>query len=124
MRGIRITTADRLFSLYIRSRDGWKCKRCGRYYEPPTNALQCSHYWGRASKGTRFEPDNCDALCYGCHSLWEGNKQGAYRDFKLKQLGEKRYKSLEIQAATPTKVDEKLVVLGLKKLLKELDNNS
>jgi hypothetical protein len=56
--------------------------------------------------------------------LWEGNKQGAYRDFKLKQLGEKRYKSLEIQAMTPTKVDEKLIALAFTKLTKRLDNNS
>ncbi len=67
--------------------------------------------------GTRFEPDNCDSLCFACHTLWEPNKHGAYRDFKMKQLGEARYKTLEIQAMTPTKVDEKLIVLAMKKLL-------
>lgn len=124
LRRIRISTADKLFSLYIRRRDKWTCQRCGKQYEEGTSALQCSHFWGRGCKGTRFEPDNAEALCYGCHSLWEGNKQGAYRYFKLKRLGEKRYKTLEVQASTPTKVDEKMVVLGLRKLLAELDKNS
>jgi len=115
---IKISPADREFSIYIRTRDKWKCRRCGKYQE---GGLQCSHFWGRGNKGTRFEPDNCDALCYGCHSLWESNKQGANRDFKLKQLGEARYKSLEIQAHTPTKVDEKLVRMWVKQEMKKLE---
>lgn len=43
-------------------------------------------------------PDNCDALCYGCHARWEGNKQGEYRDWKLQQLGVKVYDLLEKKA--------------------------
>jgi hypothetical protein len=103
---IKLKPADVLFSLKIRERDGWKCVRCGGQYEPPTNALQCSHFWGRANKKTRFDPRNCDALCYGCHSLWEGNKQGEYRDFKLKQLGKKEYDDLEKCARMSVKFGE------------------
>jgi len=53
--------------------------------------------------GTRWLETNCDALCYGCHSLWEESKQGDYRDFKIRQLGEKGYLMLEAKARTVTK---------------------
>ena len=36
-----------------------------------------------------FHRWNCDAACYGCHAVWEANKQGDYRNFKIKQLGMK-----------------------------------
>jgi len=106
---IRITKADEKFSKYIRTRDGWICQRCGRRYTPPTNGLQCSHFWGRANKCTRFDPENCDALCYGCHSLWEGNKQGDYRDFKIRQLGKKGYEALEKRARSTCKESEEII---------------
>ena len=77
--------ADTEFSRFIRNRDG-KCIRCGKI-----EFLQCSHFWARANSATRYDPDNCDTLCYACHygniHGWEYNKQGEYRDFKIKQLG-------------------------------------
>lgn len=95
---IKISKVDKLFSQYIRERDGWKCQRCGTYYQPPTMALHCSHFWGRSNKCTRFDTENCMTLCYGCHSRMEGNKQGEYRDIMLKRLGDKGYRNLEIRA--------------------------
>lgn len=103
---IKIKPADTIFSNLIRERDNWTCVRCKKKYTPPTNALQCSHFWGRANKATRFDPLNCDALCYGCHARWEGNKQGEYRDFKLKQLGKKKYNELEKKARSIVKFGE------------------
>lgn len=103
MKRIKLTTDDKHFSWVIRDRDNWSCVRCGVRYDPPTNALQCSHFWGRGNKATRFDPKNADALCYGCHSLWESNKQGDYRDFKLKQLGEKEYQKLQFRAMSVCK---------------------
>ena len=95
---IKATTdkADKLFSVFIRDRDG-KCVRCGR-----AEQLQNSHFWGRGNSAVRYDPDNCDTLCYACHygnaQGWEYNKQGAYREFKIKQLGMKKYKELEARA--------------------------
>lgn len=89
---------DAIFSKVIRSRDAWTCQRCGKYHKPPTNALHCSHYWGRTRDATRFCEDNCVALCYGCHRLWEGDKQGAYKDFMIKRLGKEKFDELEIKA--------------------------
>lgn len=100
---IKVDPADSLFSKLIRERDGWKCMFCGTQYEPPTSGLQCSHFWGRGHKATRWDPENCDALCYGCHARNEGNKQGFYREFKIKQLGMKAYRALEKRSKTLVK---------------------
>ena len=67
---IKIDVADIAFSKYIRTRDGWRCKRCKKQYEPPTQALHCSHFQGRGKEATRFFPANADALCYGCHKYF------------------------------------------------------
>lgn len=116
MKSIKISKLDALFSKQIRERDNWTCVRCGRRYEPPTNALHCSHFWGRANKATRYDPENCDALCYGCHALWEANKQGEYRDFKIKQLGKKGYNALERRARSIIKFGEFEMKVKLKEL--------
>ena len=78
---------------WIRRRDG-RCVRCGK-----TKNLQCSHFWVDGRNSTRFNEENCDTLCYACHygnlDGWEYQKQGEYMQFKIKQLGTKRYKALE-----------------------------
>jgi hypothetical protein len=92
-----LKTADEKFSLYIRKRDG-RClhPRCPRRFDTDVKDLQCSHFWDRAIWPLRFEPDNCDAAHPGCHIFkWETEKQGGYRDFKMAQLGQKRYAELE-----------------------------
>ena len=86
--------ADTEFSKHIRKRDK-ACKRCGT-----KKNLTCSHFWGRQHKGTRFDPDNCVAVCWmPCHKYhWEKEKQGQYRDFMLDWLGEGGYAELEKRA--------------------------
>lgn len=57
--------ADKAFSEEIRQRDG-KClfPMCR---VTDLKKLQCSHYWGRSTKSTRFDPDNCISLCWLHH---------------------------------------------------------
>lgn len=90
---IKIDPNDKLFSLMIRERDNHQCVFCGKSSD--IISLQNSHFWGRGCKSLRFEPLNCDALCFKCHMDNEGNKQSFYRDWKIKQLGLKKYKELE-----------------------------
>lgn len=98
---IKIDKQDALFSKLIRERDG-KCVFCGK----SDGKLENSHFWGRGNKATRFDPQNCDTLCFHCHMLHEGNKQGFYRDWKIKQLGEKEYDKLERRARLTVKYGE------------------
>lgn len=102
----RLTTtkkADKLFSVFIRARDG-KCVYPGC---TATN-LQNSHFFARAISAVRYDPDNCDALCYKHHygdriRGWEYLKQTEYRDFKVSQLGQERYDKLCIRALSTVK---------------------
>lgn len=82
--GIKIWSvekADREFSLWLRAKVG-KCEKCGT-----TEGLTNSHYIGRREYATRFDPDNCDVLCFSCHSIFEPRKQYEYRDWKIAKMG-------------------------------------
>ncbi len=119
---IKLRPTDIKFSLYIRRRDKWTCQRCGKRYQEGQRGLDNSHYWERGHESTRFELDNCDALCHlPCHDIWgHGEERDKYKEFKIKQLGEDRFKSLDIQAHTTKKRDDVMDLLIINKLLKEL----
>ena len=91
---------DSLFSKIIRTRDNWRCSRprCRTQYLPPTNALHNSHYFGRSKYSTRFDEENCDALCHGCHSYWGSTDPEGYRNFKINQLVEDGFNALMIRS--------------------------
>ena len=115
---IKIDPADKKFSAYIRVRDDWTCQRCHKQYVRGEAGIQNSHFWGRGKETTRFDPDNCDALCFGCHQHFHSNPK-EYHDWKLKQLGEEKFKLLEIKARTHGKKDRKLALIIATKLLQE-----
>lgn len=112
----KTTTADQKFSKYIRERDG-RCMRCGR----SDVGLDCSHYWKRGDKGTRFDPKNCIALCRDCHTIWERQKNNEYKAFMLNWLGREEYEALETRARTSTKLFD--AVLEWMALYAELDRH-
>lgn len=87
---IKLDKNDVLFSKMIRERDEC-CQFCGK----SDGKLENSHFWGRSDKFHRFDPLNCDTLCFYCHMTNEGNKQGFYRTWKMKRLGKKKYKEME-----------------------------
>jgi hypothetical protein len=86
--------------------------------------------------GTRFDFDNCDALCKYCHRLLENKKWHTvvvrgqpfnYLEWKKKQLGESKFKLLEIKAETITKysaVDLEILLSEFKKELKRYEEMS
>lgn len=105
---------DALFSKMIRERDG-RCVLCG----DTERKSECSHYWGRGDKVHRFDPLNAEYLCFSCHVRVEGNKQGEYRTYKIKQLGEKKHKEMELAHYSKTKQYGKYEKELLYKILKE-----
>ena len=90
----KIFPSDREWSKYIRTRDMWTCQRCSKQYDPPTSALHCSHFWSRGNWSVRFDEDNCEALCYGCHSYLGGNPV-EFHKYYLEKLGQERFDALE-----------------------------
>ena len=109
---IKISALDRKFSLYIRGRAKWTCERCHKKYSPPTMALHCSHFWGRARKSVRFDPENAASICHGCHVFLTSYPE-EHRAWFLKRLGQNRYDALMLRANNPVKVDYTLVGMFL-----------
>lgn len=118
---IKLDKADIAFSEYIRRRDS-KCMRCSRIGsgEKGIVGLQNSHYFGRGRESTRFDPENCDALCFGCHRFWGSDNREDYRRFKIKQLGEQGFSLLEIRVNQYERKDRKFALIQAKELLKTL----
>ena len=120
---IKRDLADKLFSDFIRKRDG-KCVRCGK-----GGTLQCSHYWGRRMESVRFDPLNAEALCFTCHERWEHQKEiwidndmvmGEYAKYKVYKLGQRMYDGLKIKAHQRVKKDRAMELIKIKALLKTL----
>ena len=109
-----------MFSKYIRSRDNYTCQRCGKVHPGGGRGLHCSHYWGRGRENTRFDPEDCIALCYGCHRIWGGDERSDYTAFMRRKLGDTGYDLLDIRAHTYKKRDDKLDEIIIKELLKEV----
>lgn len=119
---IKIYAADRVFSRYIRLRDG-RCVRCGNTGsgKDGIETLHCSHFFGRRKESVRYDPDNCDTLCFGCHQHWGSDNRESYREFKKKQLGEQRFNALVVRANTRQKRDRKLSKIKAQELLKTVE---
>lgn len=121
---IKIDKADQVFSKFIRTRDNWTCNRCHHKHEEGSQGLHCSHFFGRGKESTRFDPNNCDALCFACHRLWgHGDEREIYKAFKIKQLGQKGFDLLELKSNTPCKKDREWELLIATQLLKNLEKN-
>lgn len=122
MGGIKIRPSDKAFSLYIRTRDGWTCQRCGHQYTPPTSALHCSHFQGRGKENTRFDPENADALCYGCHRYFTSHP-GEHYEWQVKRKGQRNVDLIVLRSNQYKKRQDKDEVLIWKAALADLTNN-
>lgn len=119
---IRLDPLDILFSKYIRTKAGWRCEYCGTKYDPPTSALQTSHFHGRRKKTVRWDEQNCAALCFYCHQQFTENPLKHVEWFK-KRLGDRRFDMLNLRANTHGKPDKKLIKLWLIQELKRLEKD-
>ena len=124
---IKICPADKVFSQYIRLRDK-RCMRCGSRVEFNAKGLpvshEASHYFGRGKESTRFNQKNVDCLCFACHRIWGSDDKEAYRNFKIKQLGEEGFNLLLLNSNMYCKRDRKLALIIAKERLKKLEGKS
>ena len=119
---MKIDQADKVFSQYIRTRADWRCEYCGTDYTDNTVGLHNSHYWSRGKESTRFDPDNCMALCYYHHlKLGHGDERDEYKRIMIEKLGEKRFKQLDYRAHQTKRKDRAMSLLEAKELLKSLE---
>lgn len=118
---IKIDEADEVFSQYIRYRDK-KCVRCGspvQFNGVKPVSHQASHYFGRSKESVRFDPENVDTLCFGCHRIWGSDDKEGYRQFKIKQLGLAGFNQLQVRSNRYKKKDRKMALIIAKELLSE-----
>lgn len=124
-----IAKADKEFSFFIRERDG-RCLFPGCTVQEIAQ-LQCSHYVERRHSSTRYDPDNCIALCWKHHFRdkyvgFEYQKQrmdvhgydGRYTQFMQKWLGPEKWKLLLQREKTSVKSSSVRIelMIGLGKL--------
>lgn len=75
---------DRVFSLYIRTRDEGVCCACG--VKKPIKQMQAGHYISRSKLATRWDEVNVHAECCACNIFKKGNYP-AYTVFLEKLYG-------------------------------------
>ncbi len=92
---IKESKIDAVFSTYLRQKANYTCERCGFKDTPPTFKIQASHFYSRVARSVRWDVDNVDVLCQGCHFYLEGRKNGEYYDWKIKKLGTKKFNELK-----------------------------
>lgn len=121
---VRLRATDRLWTQYIRKRDNYTCQACGRVYTPDNCAnLGVSHFYSRRHEGTRFDDDNCMALCnIPCHQEWgHGEERNGYREFMIGKLGQHGFDLLTVRAHTYKKRDDEMDLIVIKELLRQLE---
>jgi len=94
---IKITPADRWFSLCVRIRSNWTCEYAGTYFPDPSsrNGLHCSHYFGRGNWSTRFDRYNAFAHSYGSHQhLGAGHNRQIFEQWVIEQIGAEAHEAL------------------------------
>lgn len=88
---------DAAFSNLVRERADWHCENCKKYYPEGARAgLECSHFFTRSRKSTRWHPLNAAAHCTKCHFDLGGNPL-KFADWIRDYLG--RAKSGELSEA-------------------------
>jgi hypothetical protein len=92
------TTEDAAFSDMVRSRAGYTCERCGKFYGPKNAGLHCAHIYSRRIKKTRHDPDNAVALCYACHRFWAHSEPLEFALWVRNKLGKRKYEALMVRA--------------------------
>ncbi len=112
---------DTLWTAYIKKRDKGLCTVNFKCYKG-NEGSDVSHYHGRRKESTRFDGDNSDYVCRVCHNFIH-TALGAqiYDEWKLKQLGERRYKLLQLHANMSVPRDDYMTKLYIKQLMKDLD---
>lgn len=105
---VKIDVADTRFSWWIRLRDR-HCMRCHSPVRLNDKGLPISHtnshYYGRGAFNTRFDPENCDTLCYACHVRWGSTHRNEYEEFKVAQIGQQAFDLLLLASNTYRKRD-------------------
>ena len=119
---VKADQADRYFSMYIRKRDG-KCMRCGSpvQFNDKGDPIshQASHFQGRRKEATRFDLDNVDCLCTGCHMYFTANPAEHYT-WQVNRKGQQTINEIVIRSSSYKKKDRVMEALIWKQAYEDL----
>jgi len=119
-----IKELDDVVRKIVRLRDK-KCQRCNRLrgYNGKIKKVDCSHFYGRWYHSVRWNLDNLVLLCTFCHMNYFHSHPLEFTEFMKDRLGETRFDLLQIVRHEVKKVDKQLMLIGLRQLLKEYEDN-
>lgn len=106
--------ADRLFSLYIRKRDG-SCRVCGLDTD-----LQAAHLISRRYFAVRWDPINCVALCRFDHKKFTENPL-AWDRWCTERLGPEAWGALRFKAERGGMPDVAFIIETLRSRLEAME---
>lgn len=114
--------ADTVFSQYIRTRDG-ECRRCHSPVQFNDKGLpvthQASHFMGRRKENTRFDEENVDTLCGGCHMYFTEHPM-AHLNWQIEMKGQKKVDEITLKSGMRKKKDRENDYIYWSARLKEL----
>lgn len=96
---------DKLFSAWIRNRDG-RCLKCGRL----DGGLQCAHIAGRRSLAGRWNEKNAITLCYFCHLRWSHQNPLEFTVWLKENLPEFYKEGLRVTKTTVKNLDLEILI--------------
>lgn len=102
---IKRTPADDYFSKCVRERVNYRCERCGKQYDKSSTGLHCSHNYSRRHRTIRWCKENALALCFSCHSWYEGNPPESGR-WLVEKIGETNHEILREKMRSNIKVSK------------------
>ena len=115
-----IKILDKMYSEYLKKKSKGICFKCGR----TSKNAGVSHYFSRKYMGGRWDNDNCDFACWGCHqNQLEHFKQPGdfYYNYMIKKLGLADFVKLEMKVHAVNKFsigDIKLLIANFSSIWK------
>jgi hypothetical protein len=111
--------ADRLFSLWIRRRDG-RCTAANGFNLECKGVLQAAHFIGRTNKTGRYDKRNVHALCQAHHLMIDQKgREGAKLSWVMNCIGTESVASLILEVNTTMTKRPDAIEAALEWLLKD-----
>jgi hypothetical protein len=123
-RYMKLDELDILFSKFIRMRAVKRTGGCERCLTPHKwQDLQCSHFYGRGDKSTRWDESNGKGTCGGCHFYLDSHP--LYHVQWMEQfLGKEQFELLQGRNRQMGKPDKKILTLYYQQEIKKLENSA
>lgn len=120
--GIKLRPSDKAFSQYIRLRDR-QCMRCLSPVQFNAQGLpvshEASHFQGRRKEATRFDVENVDTMCSGCHTYLGANPY-EHVQWQVKYKGQTVVDSVVLRSNGYKKRDDKMEVIIWRAAIKDI----